>query len=226
MKKEKVWWIVAAATIAVALSAAFVKITVTDASYVGVIVALLGIMVTFAVGYQIYNNIDMRESTREFKRLKAELGKTQEELNESRKELKAEIGAAMRELYVFKAQAENTKGMGMRRDKQYLLSICHYLIGIFYAFRGNDEKLINIIISNSRNSLRAWGKNPPENPLKCNYKINKKHPKEVCQLYMKLIDNKFGSTELYKKVEPELSEIKRRLEEKIAAHEATQAVED
>lgn len=74
-------------------------------------------------------------------------------------------------------------------------------------------------IDNAGVSLNRWDSNKVVNPFICSLTIDRKHPKNAAIEITEKIITEFGETELYKDVEKEFLEIKRRLQEKIKEHE-------
>ena len=83
-KKTFILSIIALATSIITLAVIFIRVTPNSVidlgTFIGVMTALIGICITFLVGYQIYNAIEIRQKLAEVDRLKSELEKANNNL--------------------------------------------------------------------------------------------------------------------------------------------------
>lgn len=88
-KKSFILSIIALAVSIVTLAVIFIRVTPNSVidlgTFIGVMTALIGICITFLVGYQIYNAIEIRQKLAEIESLKKELKKL-EQFNKSAEE--------------------------------------------------------------------------------------------------------------------------------------------
>jgi hypothetical protein len=166
-------------------------------TYIGTLVSILGLLITFAVGYQIYNAVEMRETLKEVGQLKG----VKQELDTFEFQIRAEL--------------QNHDGVNMRIGREYLLSTYHYMRGLNYALRCDYEKMANRLMDNAVATMDAWDGNPPEHAFACCENIEGRHPKNVVQETMDDIVQNFGKSDLFKEVAARFYDVKQRIEDKI-----------
>lgn len=98
-KKSFILSIIALATSIITLAVIFIRVTPNSVidlgTFIGVMTALIGICITFLVGYQIYNAIEIRQKLAEVDMLKNKLDSTNIELKKSEANLFDSIYATL-----------------------------------------------------------------------------------------------------------------------------------
>lgn len=195
---------------------------VTNETYFNGMVTLLGLLIAFVVGFQIYSTIDIKETIKEYRKLEEELknskvefdkkiAETKEEFDKNLVEAKAELNEIQ---YKFRGENQMIQGANMSSDGEYELSMYHFVKALDCFLRCKNKEYVNMAIRNSIAALSEWGKIPPKNPFKTPYSIEGKDTNGQTLEEMSKIIHDFGTTELYKEIEPRFLEIKTRLEQK------------
>lgn len=112
-------------------------------SFVGVIVALLAIIVAFAVAWNIYNGIDLKNDVKE---AKDEFNKKVEEVEKVEKELQKEIAALKKanghsSHLIYLQFGENESNSG-----NYVSAIFYYLLSLNTAMQCNSTNNVEIVL--------------------------------------------------------------------------------
>lgn len=131
--------------IVMALSAAFVKITVTDSDYIGLLVSVLGIIVTLLVAYQIWSTMDVRQQVKEIEELEQNLAKLKAEVNRTNNEI------------VIKFQEIRASTAADRG--RFALAFAHYMRGFYYSLKGDSNEMASMILNSAYNTIvHGWEK--------------------------------------------------------------------
>jgi hypothetical protein len=212
MKKGQVflcWFTIGLAIIAI-MATFFVRIiptvTITGETYIGVLVSLLGICVTLAIGYQIVNTLDLKESIREMKSLKHDLEGMKKEMVKIK--------------YQMRAEQSNSEGIAASQNGDYPLGLYNFTTGLKMALKCDDGTLIPMIIDNIKEALNIWNVNRSYyDPSKFNsLHIGYEKPIDIIvSTFDDIIDNCFECV-LYDSHIKQIKECKARCEQKIKEH--------
>lgn len=151
---------------AVALVSSFLKIiptvTITNESYVGVIVSLLAIIVAIVIGYQIYNVIEWRNEMKKLSELKDELEILKCDLDESKRDL-------MRQNNTTQAYVSIHAGLSCNAEHDYVSAIANYLDALITFMRNDDTIGAKPPLGNMEAQIAIIVKNPDKMMTKRNF---------------------------------------------------------
>lgn len=122
-------------------------------SFVGIIVALLAIIVAFAVAWNIYNGIDLKNDVKE---AKAEFNKKVEEVEKVGKELQKEIAALK------KANGHSSHliyiqfGDVALKSGNFVSAIFYYLLSLSTAMQCNSTNNVEIVLDQLANLIDVY----------------------------------------------------------------------
>ncbi len=129
-----------------ALSAAFIEITITDKDYVGLLVSSLGVIVTLLVAYQIWSTMDVRQQVREIEEVEASLAKLRSEVDQTNNEI------------IIKFQEIRASTAADRG--RYPLAFAHYMRGFYYSLKISSNEMASMILNNAYNTITHNWVNP------------------------------------------------------------------
>lgn len=102
---------------------------VTAESFMGACVALLGVIVTVAVGWQIYNAIEMRQMIRQIEGEQASLDESQSKLDEKQMELSLKLD----EVDKHSLHLHHLHLAAQRESEQKYVEAVYYYLGALYT---------------------------------------------------------------------------------------------
>ena len=111
-------------------------------SFIGILVSLLAICVTFVIGYQIINTLNIKESVKEIDHKTAEVTQELKDLNKFKDEIKAINARSIGDMY--------------SHLQDYNNAICYYVDGLNYALKSDDARRSDAILSNIETALNNW----------------------------------------------------------------------
>jgi hypothetical protein len=113
-------------------------------SLIGVLVSILAICVTFAIGYQIVNTLDIKESLKEIRIFKQELETTKEEIKNAENQIRSQIWAS--------------EGNAFLEKKEYVTAIIRFTRSLKYALKCDYGKPISAMLDYIEYTIDAWNK--------------------------------------------------------------------
>jgi hypothetical protein len=164
-------------------------------SDIGVLVSILGLFITFVVGFQIYNAVESKETLKEIGALKD----------------------VKKELDNFKADVYNMLGNDAYGNDFHELAICRYLKAIILALNSDNEKTLERGIGNISHVLNNEKKQFKFNSDNTHNVEGKDAIERASSLFKEIINN--FSSKQYKSYIEKIKELQKTYEDKKKTHE-------
>lgn len=125
-------------------------VTITGETYIGLIVSFLGLLITFVVGFQIYNVMDFKERIKDVESQKDDLTTKNEAFKEEYRKKLDELERASNEiqdrLYKTNADIFNLLGVTHAATGNYLFAVDLFIECFWYSLRykSNDNAKLNL----------------------------------------------------------------------------------
>ena len=167
-------------------------------SFISVLVALLALCVTFVLGFQIVNILDIKESANQIKKFEQELESTKKELFTFQHEMKADH--------------YNAIGITCLDGKNYILALCCFLKQIYHALKCDYMKGIEDGIHNSRVVLEEWENFGVYDPNNCVDSFDSGKPMVKVSEYFNIINKEDEKQRFYGIYKDDILDLKARYE--------------
>lgn len=220
-------WITIGLAITAILMTLFVRViptvTITGETYIGLIVSFLGLLITFVVGFQIYNVMDFKERIKGVESQKDDLTTKNEEFKEEYREkldeLRNKSDTIQNDYNKNIAEIINMFGIIHDEAKNYLLAICIHVEGLQQSLKCNYAIMANTNLSHAMGVLLKI--TPTE--LESKYKEGDLNLKDAILKRISDIEYEFSDNETYKQISQRLDHFKQLLKKKIEAYETEAA---
>lgn len=205
---------IAAAAIIISIFKVVPTVNDTGETYTGVLVTLLGIVITFVVAYQLYNVFD-------FKQRVENLEKLGEDLTTIKGELEKESHALEDFKYQIRAEIINGEGVNAKNRDEFILASCLFMSSLYNSLKCNNAKSIETALFNVKSVLLEWDTTKPKKPADCSVFVFGMHPRNEVVETMNQIATEFNGDKLYELIENQFLDIKWQLETKLKEYEET-----
>ncbi|MDR2912870.1 MAG: hypothetical protein LBV38_06235 [Alistipes sp.] len=147
------WFAIGLAIVAI-LMTLFLRIiptvTITGETYIGVLVSLLGVCVTFAIGYQIVSTLNIKDDVKRVEELA-------NEMESVRKELKYEVNHIRSQMWI-------SEGFNGLNSNEYAYAIVNFTRALEYALKCDNSAVVVDLMPTIKKALDAWDDNTIYDP--------------------------------------------------------------
>lgn len=180
-------------------------VTITGETYIGILVTVLGILITFAVGYQIFSTIDLKESTKRMDDLDNKLEMDWIELKN--------------DMYNIETDLCYGRGVDHFGKGNYPEAIRTCTKGLYCSLFCDNADMANAILEGIDTILKKWNINESYDTSKFVYTIRKKKPIDLIIERFDEIINECSDCALYGAYVDRIKDYKTKCEQKIKEHE-------
>lgn len=166
----------------------------SEGTLISILVSLLALCVTFVLGFQIVNTLDIKENISYIKELEQKLELNQEGVVNFRHTIWADHYSALGLIYL---------------DKKYYKTGLYYLLkGLYHALHSDNEGYVNSNIEHIDKIIAGWGNGADESN---SHLFGKKSFKTNITGLLDDIDNDCRETRLYKDLECKIPGLRGKL---------------
>jgi len=166
----------------------------------GVLISILGLLIAFVVGFQIYNAIEAKDSLKEI----GELKNVKKELDTFKYEIQSEINDSI--------------GFVMDELGFNFLALCYHLEGIYFALIVRNEDLLDANLHNANRIMEKWDSEKSEKQFNSGITERDKDLEHRASELITKINSEFSHLRLFNKYRERFLVVVNKLENERTNH--------